>query len=340
MCDLNNKLFANNKLRKMKELTVLMPVFNEPIAWLKLSILSVLNQTYRDFVFLIIDDGSRHEIAQFLDKIKTIDSRIVVLHNARNLGLISTLNKGIVFATTKWIARMDADDICHPQRFERQIGFIRNHEDIAVLAAEAVLMDSNERTAKDKVYSHDEIGSLLLFYNCITHPSVLMNREVILKIGGYPRVYAAEDYALWAKICYSSNYKIAKIPEVCLYYRRGNAKEKYKGKQYYSDLFVKKYILEKLDLFGFDKYLFAKYDDNLMDISSKEVDFVGESCRKLATKIEEKWGRNCQSCKVKLIKFYSKFIKYARSRGEVPLFKYLFLRAKLKALIFIYTGKI
>lgn len=324
----------------MKELTILMPVFNEPIAWLKLSILSVLKQTYRDFVFLIIDDGSRQEVAQFLDEIKTIDNRIIVLHNDRNLGLISTLNKGIIFAPTKWIARMDADDICHPQRLERQVRFIQNHADIAVVATESVLMDSNEYVAKDKVYSHEAIGSLLLFYNCITHPSVLMNREVILKIGGYPNLYAAEDYALWAKICYSTNYKIAKIPEVCLYYRRGNAEVKYKGKQYYSDIFVKRYILEKLNFVGFDRYLFAKYDDDLIEVSSKDVDFVGEQCKKLSKKIEEKWGSNCRSCRVKLLKSYSKYVKYARSRGGVSLLKYLFIRMRLKALIFIYAGKI
>lgn len=93
-----------------KQLTVLMPVYNTRKEWLDEAVKSILDQTYKNFSFLIIDDGSIKETADYLDTLATKDKRITVLHNEANQGLVYTLNRGLAFATTPWIARMDADD--------------------------------------------------------------------------------------------------------------------------------------------------------------------------------------------------------------------------------------
>lgn len=179
-----------------KQLTVLMPVYNTRKEWLDEAVKSILDQTYKNFSFLIIDDGSIKETADYLDTLATKDKRITVLHNEANQGLVYTLNRGLAFATTPWIARMDADDWAFPDRLSKQMEYLNKHSGITVLGTDAIYLETGRPTRKIQPLSHTQIEACLPFYDCFVHPSVILRREDILKIGGYPNSLYAEDYAL------------------------------------------------------------------------------------------------------------------------------------------------
>ena len=105
-----------------------MGVYNEKISWLNESVESILNQTYRNFEFIIIDDNpDNKEIKNYLLNLKQRDERIIIIFNDCNIGLTKSLNKGLEMATGEFVARMDADDISINTRFERQISYLNNH---------------------------------------------------------------------------------------------------------------------------------------------------------------------------------------------------------------------
>lgn len=143
---------------------------------------------------------------------------------------------------------MDADDWSFPYRLERQMEFLESHPDICVLGTDAIFMDDNKDFLKYKVHSHTEIASTLPFYCCITHPTVIFLREAILQIGGYPETIAAQDYALWAKIAFTTDYKMAVLPEVCLKYRRSSTQKKYGLKQKNVAIETKNFIAVSLGI--------------------------------------------------------------------------------------------
>src|SRR5438093_1473162 len=109
--------------------TILLPTYNAA-AWLGGAIDSLLGQSYRDFELLVIDDGSTDQTPSLLNTYK--DDRIRVLRHEHNSGLIASLNHGIDVAKGKFIARMDADDVSHPRRLERQLAFLERHPEVGV----------------------------------------------------------------------------------------------------------------------------------------------------------------------------------------------------------------
>lgn len=222
-----------------------MPVYNPSLTELSEAIDSILGQTYRNFEFIIIDDGSNSNIRKILCDYKKSDSRISLFINQKNQGIVQSLNFGLRMANTKWVARMDADDWSCPDRLERQVEFLSRHPEIAVLGTNAVWMDNDKNVYKQSVICSDDVLSTLPFYCCFIHPSVVLNREVVLRCGGYPDVYAAEDYALWAKICFDAKLKTHILPYVGIRYRRPDS-SKYHGRQCISSLRVRQYIYEKL----------------------------------------------------------------------------------------------
>ena len=230
----------------MEKITVLMAVFNTDSEELKQSVSSILNQTYKNFDFLIIDDGSNLETKTLLNSIKKCDPRVHIHTNSKNIGLINSLNLGLKLSKTKYVARMDSDDWSFPTRLEEQMNYLHHHLDVSVLGTNAIWMDNEQLIHKTKICSHEDIVATLPFYCCIVHPTAILNREDILKIGDYPQVFAAEDYALWAKICFDSSLKINVLPSALLKYRRYNSATKYKGKQSKSDIFVKSQIIKKI----------------------------------------------------------------------------------------------
>ena len=196
--------------------TVLMPVYNGE-KYLKEAIESVLNQTFRDFEFLIIDDGSADKSAEIIKSFN--DARIRLERNETNLGLIKTLNKGLGLAKGKYIARMDCDDISLPKRLSIQVNFMEKHPEIDVCGSWVKVMGLKQEFVNKYPQNHEEARAYLLFNTPFAHPSVIIRKEVMEKHKlKYDENYKhAEDYELWSRII---NYaKVSNIPKVLLHYR-------------------------------------------------------------------------------------------------------------------------
>ena len=199
-------------------ITVVMPAFNAEL-YIKDSIESILNQSFTDFEFIIINDGSTDSTAQIIQTYKKKDNRIKIFQNQENKGLVYSLNNGLKMAKGKYIARMDADDISISHRFERQVSFMDSNPHIGVSSAWLkTIGDKKEKVWKSPI-SHDEIMARLVFRNCIWHPVSIIRRDIIdLNHIRYNQDYLrAQDYHLWSRLIKIT--RTANIPEVLLHYR-------------------------------------------------------------------------------------------------------------------------
>ncbi len=198
-------------------ISVLMPVYNGE-KHLCEAIDSILNQTYRDFEFLIINDGSTDKSVEIIQQYE--DSRINLIHNKENMGLIYTLNKGLDLANGKYIARMDADDISLPDRLRTQVHFMDTHKDIGICGSWVEAFGGRENIIWKYPIDSAEIHCQLLF-NCdvIAHPSTILRKNVLIEHNlKYRNEFAyAEDWAFWLE---ASRYtKIINIGKILLRYR-------------------------------------------------------------------------------------------------------------------------
>lgn len=200
--------------------SVLLPVYNSG-DFLTAAIRSVLEQSYSDFELLIINDGSTDGSEDIIRSFS--DPRIICLKNDVNKGLIFSLNHGIEMARGKYIARMDADDICLPDRFAKQVSWLEANEKTAVVASVVSLIDQSGSVTGDwpldrKTVSYKDIRKKMPFENCLAHPSVMIRTSVLKKLRykTYPK--HMEDYDLWLRIL-NRGYRIEKINEPLLLYR-------------------------------------------------------------------------------------------------------------------------
>ena len=192
--------------------TVLMSVFNAE-DYLQEAIESVLSQTFSDFEFLVIDDCSTDRSKEILEKIS--DKRVKLLFNDKNIGLTCSLNKGIAYAKGKYIARMDADDICLPERLKKQIGYMELHPEIGVCGSWIQIL--NTENVWKSAERNEAILVNMLFYNDIYHPTAVIKSELFEKIKYNEDLKTAQDYYLWAEL--SEYTKFFNIQEVLLYRR-------------------------------------------------------------------------------------------------------------------------
>ncbi len=203
-------------------LTVAMSVYNGE-RFLGAAIESVLGQSFADFEFLILDDGSSDATAEILKCYERTDPRIRPIIR-ENRGLVASLNEMIGKARAPIIARMDADDICRPHRFERQLAFLSDHPDHGVVGSWSEDMGEHGepmfRTGADHPLTHDEVlATIAEGQQVICHPAAMYRRDVVRAVGGYHAAFRhCEDYDLWLRL--ASVTKLANIPERLLRYRR------------------------------------------------------------------------------------------------------------------------
>ena len=163
------------------------------------SIESILAQSYKDFEFIICDDGSDDNTWELLKEYAAIDSRIVLLRNEHNIGLAATLNLCIKASHGSFIARHDCDDYCDPHRIEKQLAFMKQHDDISILGCQSYLFDENGIWGKESFPLRVQ-NSDFLFNSPYKHGGVMFRREALLKAGGYrvaKETYRTEDYDLF-----------------------------------------------------------------------------------------------------------------------------------------------
>ncbi len=198
--------------------TVLMPVYNGE-HYLSDAIESILNQTFTEFEFLIIDDGSSDKSLEIIKSYS--DPRIRIVQHTENSGLISTLNEGIELASGKYIARMDCDDVSMPERLQKQYDFIELNTDVSVVGSWAWAIDAmGNITGEIKTLSRVSTAAAELFFtNPMIHSSTFFNRQFVLSIGGYNINFErAEDYYLWINVVKNKG-KILNLPIFLLKYR-------------------------------------------------------------------------------------------------------------------------
>ncbi|MES2308029.1 MAG: glycosyltransferase [Verrucomicrobiota bacterium] len=200
------------------QVTIILPTYNSA-PFLSRSISSVLDQTWKDFELIIIDNASTDGSDKILNAIT--DSRVRVLINETNQGYTKSLNRGLSLATGSYVARMDADDISHPTRLEKQHSFLENHPEIGILGTSYRIINQEGvvQGTRNMPETDIEIRWMSLLASPFCHPSIMIRRSVLLEhrlefdISFEP----AEDYDLWTKILDQS--KGANLPEILFDYR-------------------------------------------------------------------------------------------------------------------------
>lgn len=195
-----------------------MPVYNAE-DYLEISISSILNQTYKNFEFLIIDDGSTDNSLNIIKKYASVDERIRFV-SRENKGLSKTLNELVEMSKGEFLARMDADDFSYPDRFEKQLNYMNNHPDIVVVGALIRRTDNGEVCFCQK-YSDETRKARMLFYNAgVAHPTAFVRKDFleIYNICYNEEKDIAEDYYFWTEIIKHGG-KIDSLQEILLDYR-------------------------------------------------------------------------------------------------------------------------
>jgi len=203
------------------KVSVVMPVYNEE-KYVAFAIESILNQTFTNFQFIIVDDNSVDESKNIIKSFD--DSRIKLIENNHNGGIGHSLSTCLDSVTGEYIARMDADDIAHPKRLQAQVDFLNSNPDKLVVGSSMYLIDTNNRIiSKKDVEKHPKLDTKSILHRGVPtpHPSVMMRRHAIDRVGGYRPIFKkAQDLDFWLRLSEVSHAdSMYNMPNRYLYYR-------------------------------------------------------------------------------------------------------------------------
>lgn len=214
----------------MPKVSIIMGVYNGANR-VESAITSILNQTFVDFELIICDDGSDDNSSEIIKKFCDKDSRIKFLRNTKNIGLAETLNNCLDISEGEYIARMDDDDISHPNRIEKQVVFLDSQPKYALVGTSRNMYDNNGIWGRSSV--EGERSKLDIFLGkSFVHPSVMMRKQAVLAVGGYTtgsETERTEDFDLWCKL-YAHGFKGFNLGEILLDYYE--AKDSYNKRKY------------------------------------------------------------------------------------------------------------
>ncbi len=231
----------------MATISVVMPVYNTAVPFLQESIDSILNQTLRDFEFIIIDDASTNDAKEYLDGLT--DPRIRLIRNETNIGITKSLNIGFKAARGKYIARMDGDDVSFPERFEKQVTFMESHPDVIVCGTKTVDYGEPVPETAGTIEDREYYRVRMLFRNPgPTHSTAFFDREKLIRyqLEYDERLIYAEDYGMWVSIIQYGD--ICVVPEVLLHYRKhsNQISKAHREMEIQCDKITQKKLLEQL----------------------------------------------------------------------------------------------
>lgn len=192
-------------------LSVLLPV-HDGERYLRAAIESVLAQSFADFELIVLDDGSSDASREIA--LAARDERVRVVTSGERRGLVETLNQGLALARGELVARQDADDVSHPERFERQLRFLREHPTVALVGSEAAVIDEDGHGLRRLLLPREHLSLrwFHLFDNGFVHSSVVFRTAVVRdELGGYALPHC-EDFDLWSRLM--SRTDAANLPEV------------------------------------------------------------------------------------------------------------------------------
>jgi len=188
----------------MPLVSVIMPVYNGA-KYIDEAIESILSQTFSDFEFIIIDDGSTDDTIQHIKRFN--DHRMLLLKNEHNMGITQSLNRGLESAKGEYICRMDADDISLANRLEKQVSFLQKYSSIVLVGSSADQIDDKGIIVGEELMplSPAEINRIKFIHNPFIHGSVMFRKSLLVEFGGYDvRWKYNEDYDLWLR--FTSRY--------------------------------------------------------------------------------------------------------------------------------------
>jgi glycosyltransferase involved in cell wall biosynthesis len=197
--------------------SIVVPSYNHK-KYIKETILSILNQTYKNIELIVIDDGSSDGSIELLQDLqKNYSFQLIVRENK---GLIKTLNEGLNLANGKYFCVVASDDIFLSNKIEVQVALMEKNTQYAFCFSKMNIIDDNSKFVKHLKAKHAQSGDVfykLYARNFVTAPSVMLRRDILLEMGGYSDQFKVEDYPLWLKI--SKKYKVGFINEYLVNYR-------------------------------------------------------------------------------------------------------------------------
>ena len=214
-----------NKIMRYPKISILMTIFNHQ-KFLKFSLNSVIKQNYFNWELIAIDNGSTDKSRSELKKFK--DKRIKKIYLNKNIGRTRCLNFGLKFCKGKYIAILDSDDISLLNRLTKQVKFLENNKDIYLIGSNYQVIDENNRILKKKYFEHNINLKMrnLLFENFIAHSTVMYRKELLKKVGEYPREFRyAQDYAFYLKVY--KRFKIFILQDVLVKMRKDHRYTEY-----------------------------------------------------------------------------------------------------------------
>lgn len=215
------------------KVSVIMSVYNAE-KYLKVAIDSILDQTYSNFELILINDYSSDDSEAIMKQYQAEDPRIIILENEENIGLTKSLNRGLALARGEYVARMDADDISVPERFEKQVKFLDEHPDYSFVSCIAQYIDENGKPEQMRLFpeTNEEIYDMMPKVDAVMHPGVMFRREDIAQIGNYCEDFrVVQDYDLWFRGM-AAGYKFYNIQEPLVLFRRNDSYNTRKSKAY------------------------------------------------------------------------------------------------------------
>lgn len=217
-----------------QKITVLMPAYNAGM-YIREAIVSVLKQTYRNFELLIINDGSTDNT---VSEVFSFNDPRIVLMNKDHQGIAQALNTGLRLADSYYIARFDADDICMPDRLEKQFNFLEDHPDYVMVGSDAeYMLEQGDFLFSFKCIAHsnDEIQKNMYVYCPFIHSSVMYKRNEVIRAGGYnANAHNFEDYLLWTTIAKMGKMQNLREPLIKVRFNSASATidEKWRGERF------------------------------------------------------------------------------------------------------------
>ena len=273
-------------------ISIIMSTYKEEETLLRESIESILNQTFKDFEFIIIldyPDNNLHK--KIIEEYSKIDNRIRFFVNENNLGLTGSLNRGLSLAKGEYIGRMDADDISLPYRLERQLEYIKkNQYDLIGGITQMIDEEGNSIFSIQKVPTDfNKIKKALRYGQCIAHPTWLGRKEVFDYLNGYRNIPFCEDFDFTLRVVLNG-FKISNLNETVLKYRmtknsisRNNLYDQYLYMKYITNEYsngniasvenAKEYVKNHLNKKNAEKYLEANviFNRMLQEMTDKKI---------------------------------------------------------------------
>lgn len=232
-----------------KKISVIMGIYNCS-STLEEAVSCIINQTYTNWELIMCDDGSTDSSYNLAQQLSKRDSRIIVIKNDTNMGLNYTLNQCLAISSGDYIARMDGDDLCSTDRFEKEINILNQNPNISIVSTEMDFFDD------DGVWGHTNVkvepsAKDFLVQTQFCHAACMVRKEAYDAVGGYSvenRLLRVEDYHLWIKM-YAAGFRGMNIKEALYQMRDDRSTQKRKRFIYrFNEAYVKAYAIKNLNL--------------------------------------------------------------------------------------------